>query len=457
MNEAITNRFENINNDSADLREPDVKPGEVCKEGAARATADEKAALESGFAVAPPIYAIGSRVNELGVGGFQASRQEWEDLPTAEEACEDLAERVRAEDRQDHLRDATGLTMLDDGRLKVNGNGTYPLTHRGVDGLAFFTTPGGGSYLKNCEPELRAYNFNQWFPRAVRVDKRATNRLLREWAENNRQGPRPGDVIVPKELTLRTRFNPAIGQREIFSVVGPRYGVFDIDQVAREVAAGVPDDARCDITYDGYKARINVLFHSDIAPEKAVAGEIFKAGLLISTADDGTGSIKISAQVWRNLCLNLIIIDFKRLLVGTRRHMGQSGDIARDVKEHMEVAMKKIGYFADKWSEANVENVLDRYDLTDMEALFKGLVKNRVVHVPGIRPDDMVERLVKSWEVEPGYTKSSVLNAITRAAHTETWRTWGTAEDLERKAGELLFAKQWKVQLKEDNPFEGLM
>ncbi len=445
---------------------PVVRGVTVDAEGAARATADEKAAREAGFAVRPPLYTIGTMVVDLGVENFRASRQEFESKPTAREACASLAQRVVAEDRKDHVVAARDLTMLPDGRLQgpLNGQPVYPLSQRALEGLCTFTTPGGGGYLAECPPELRATNMNHWLPRALRLDKRATDRAVAEWLKAKEvaerygttfNAPEPKPILVPREVTVRTR--KAGDSREIFAVTGPRYGAYDIDKIAAQVAAGVPDDARCDIIYDGHRARINVLFHSNIQPENAVAGEIFRAGLLITTDDSGAGSIKISAEVERNLCLNLIIIDFKQLLVGSRRHIGTTGNIAQDVKNHIEAAMNKIGYFVQKWSEANAENVLERYGLEDMEQVFEGLVRNKVVHVPGYRPEEQVKRLLAAWNKEPMRTKAGVLNAITRAAHEQTWRTWATAEELERKAGELLFAKEWKVELPREESIADLM
>jgi hypothetical protein len=82
----------------------------------------------------------------------------------------------------------------------------------------------------------------------------------------------------------------------------------------------------------------------------------------------------------------------------------------------------------------------------DVGTIFKALVMSRAVYVPGIAADDMVERLQRAWDVEPGYSKTAIVNAVTRAAHTEEWRSWTTSEDLERAAGELLYARVWNVQ-----------
>lgn len=409
-----------------------ASPG-ISSEGKARAQADEKAAESAGFSLAPPVYEIGSLVNSWGVDNFRASRSEYEAMPTTTEACERLIDLVQAEDRRDFVVEASALRMLPTGEL-TRGEGKLPVTKRALSGLAGFVTPGGGSYLAQCPTDLRAHNVNHWLERAYQVDARATKRT-------------GATVEKPREITLRTRVNHATGQRENFATVGPRYAAYDIDKIAAQVmgADAIPADARADIVYDGYKSRIDVLFHSDIQPEKCVAGEIFKAGILVKTADDGTGAIQIGAQVWRNLCLNLMIIDHDVLETTRRRHVGRG--IAESVEDGIIAAMAKIQHFADAWSAATIENVLEKYGCADVEAVFRGLVFNKVVHVPGVQPAEMHARLMNAWQAEPGYTKTDIVNAVTRAAHAESWRRWEDVEDMERTGGELLFARDWSVEI----------
>jgi Domain of unknown function (DUF932) len=164
----------------------------------------------------------------------------------------------------------------------------------------------------------------------------------------------------------------------------------------------------------------------------------------IATADDGTGAIRIAAQVWRNLCRNLIIIDRSEQTMAVR-HVGPN--LGNIVSSGIERALKKVSHFADRWSEATVENVLERYGVDDVATIFRALVATRAVHVAGFGPDEMVDRLQRAWDVEPGYSKTAIVNAVTRAAHTEEWRSWTTTEDLERTAGELLYARVWNVGL----------
>jgi hypothetical protein len=440
---------------------PEAKAGGsrgVSAEGKARAQEDELAASEAGFSLAPPVYEIGSLVNSWGVSNFKASRVEHDAKP-GREALEKLSDIVKAEDRKDHLTRVPDITMLDDGRIRRRvgtdgkGQATYgkalPITERALSGVGTHITPGGAGYLKACPSDLRAHNVNHWTREGYREDARATEKAMEEWDLGGRKGPQPAPVMVPKEVTLRTRINATAKEREVFAVVGPRYGKHDIDDIAAQImeSKAIPADAKFDVVYDGYRARIDVLFHTDIQPEKAVAGEIFKAGLLIKTADDGSGSIQISAQVWRNLCLNLIIIDHAKDLVTRRKHFGSG--IEADVEAGIATAMGKVKHFADKWSEATMEKVLEKYGVHDVEAVFRGLVFNKVVHVSGVKPEDMFERLMRAYQAEPGYGKDAIVNAVTRAAHTEEWSRWTDVEDMERTGGALLFQPVWNIKIPE--------
>lgn len=422
----------------------------VSEEGAARAKADEVAALEAGFSIAPPVYEIGSMVNQTGVDNFRASREEFDKMPTAVEACTRLADQIRDEQRVDVVCNVTDLRMDDDGCL-TRGGGALPLTRRAMSGLATHITPGGGSYLRDCPVELRAHNVNHWCENGIREDARATTKLMNQWENKRANGyahaPQPAPVMVAKRVTLRTRKNGTSGRRENFAIVGPRYSAHDIDKIAEQVmtSPAIPADARADIVYDGYRARIDVLFHTDIQPEKAVAGEIFKAGIMLKTADDGSGSIQIAAQVWRNLCLNLIIIDHAKDMVMRRSHRGNG--IADAVELGIADAMKKVAHFADKWSEATLENVVEKYGAENIEDVFRGLVFNKVVHVANTSPKEMHERLMTAWYKEPGYDKTAIVNAVTRSAHEETWGKWTDVEDLETVGGQLLYQPLWNVEI----------
>lgn len=413
--------------------------------GAARAKADEVLAKSLGFSPKPPVYEIGTVVNSLGVDNFRRSRTDWEALPSIPELVRGFSKRIEAEKRDDKLVKAPTINVEDDGRITLCDDVTrmgpiaeYLMSERALDGLATHVTPGGSSYLKQCPPALRASNLNHWLDQSKQLDARASKRQAIP-------------VMRDKELTLRTRTRKSLDgshapTREVFAVVGPKYAAFDVDRVAREAAAGIGGDARGTITYDGYRMTLDAMFHSNVRAENAVAGEFFKGVIRVKAADDGTGSINVSLGLWRNLCRNLIIVDFDKVLVGSRRHVGHKS-IQEDVAELMIQASSRIDLMVGKWSESSTENVLERYDLQDVDQVFQGLVLNGCVAVTGVKPADMVKRLHESWEREPGYSKTSILNAITRASHEHEWSSWADSEDLESQAGTLLYQNVWNLDI----------
>lgn len=399
----------------------------------ARAVADEAASRQAGLSPTPPVYAIGMSVNEIGVRNFKNSREDVMSMPDLQALEGTFCKLIAGEDRQDLLVPATSLAALPTGQI-IDATHTWELGERGLAGLAARVTPGGAKYLAECPADLRAQNLNHWFQQATSVDTKATEEAGCE-------------VRKAQEVTLRTRRAAGGGEgREIYAVTGPRYASFDCDRVMREAAAAIGHDARGKVMYNGARMTLDAMFHSNIKPEHAVAGEMFKGMIRVRAADDGSGSVNVSLGLYRNLCRNLIIVAFDKVLVGSRKHIG-AATIQSDIAELLAVANERIGLVVGKWSEANVEDVLARYNLQDVDQVFKGLVLNGAVRATGVKPADMIQRLHSAWEREPGYTKAAILNAITRSAHEQEWKSWADAEELEETAGELLYQKVWNLDV----------
>jgi hypothetical protein len=149
--------------------------------------------------------------------------------------------------------------------------------------------------------------------------------------------------------------------------------------------------------------------------------------------------------MWRNLCLNLYIIDNAKELVTSRRHFGAG--ISEAVEKGIMAAQDKISYFMNKWGAATLENVVERYDAESADTVLRALAFNKVVHIPGVKKEEMYKRLRRAWEKEPGNNRTAFVNAVTRSAHEETWQRWTDSQDLERLGGKLLYAKVWNVEI----------
>jgi hypothetical protein len=373
-----------------------------------RAAADQETAEAAGFALKAPIYTLGTPVNQIGVRNYRASRQSFERLPRLADVCRDAAATIKAEERSDVKVKLADVALSRDGRLVAGASRLQVTPHAFRQLLARKDAPiGATTYLASCPPELRALNFNHW------------------------QGERPGS-----EVLLRTRMQN--GERQAFSAMGSRYKAFDVDQLAGVLAAAQSvAGAKGEFLYDGQRAQLKAIYHSDIKAEGAVAGELFKACVVIDTSDDGSQGIRVRAAVVRNLCRNLIILDQSEQVEYTAHTRDDMRTVCTDMVKR---AFGKIDAFAKQWTEATRDKVLDQVpDTYDVRHIFKQLWDQALIGVTGIDEDQQLDRFVSAWKKEPGYTRADVINAVTRAAHEESWSNPWDSTDLEEQAGQLLY------------------
>jgi hypothetical protein len=261
----------------------------------------------------------------------------------------------------------------------------------------------------------------------------------------------------PRRIALRTREGGA-GGRVVFAAVSPRYTPFDADQMASAIAEAtrlIDPLPRGTVTYDGRGARFEILFHSTVQPEGFVAGEFFRAGVVIRSDDTGAGGIRGSAVVWQNLCLNLIVVQEDEQLVFSLMHVGSFEELVARFTRGFHTAMGRLDHFTRQWGFAQRENVLDRARVLDayvpvsvseaLPGLFNGLIERELVTVRGNR-EEAVRRLVTAWEADHSSAKAfhdvsraSIVNALTRVAHEDADAADPFFSDtLEIQAGALL-------------------
>lgn len=397
--------------------------GDVSASGAARAKSDETLALVSGFVPKPPVYEIGTLVNSVGVENARRMQAEHDDKPFAREVARDLMSTIRAEERRDLKKEFLGtLRMSSQGRLVLPSPGPDGTPGEGaaylLDKRAFSSLMGkmpcssGTAYLQDCPTRLRAINFNHW-AQEVHTAK-------------------DGDT---SEIVLRTRLLE--GRRTIFAAVSPSYTAFDADKITEALTLAFPEDARGSAAYDGQRMRVEGLWRTDVAPEEFVAGEIFKAGILVSADDTGAGSIRVKSIIWRNLCRNLIILD-KAIGVDIRlRHMGSVEGLAREFQNAFGKALRSVQGFRKAWGyakdvdreEALVAKVraamgdevrgMTSQDL--LPGLFNGIIEAELVPVRGRRKEVIPQLLEMHRQDEAaqeyGVSRASIINAFTRYAH----------------------------------------
>ena len=410
-----------------------IRPGvDVDPEAVERLTEQEAAARAAGFSPAPPMYALGTRVLPIGADNFRRSRMEFDSLPRADVALAGLIDRVAREQRGDTIVHIPQLHMRDDGTI-TRGNGPMTLNDHGWKQLLARTTcsePGAAAtYLAAIPPQRRAAEFNAWV------------------------------AETPEDRTAVLRHRNSFGadgmasSREVFAAVSERYNRdYDADRLADVYRDLIPGDARAEVVYDGQRLNIRVLWHSNIQPETAAAGEIFKAGAGLQARDDGSGAFHPSADIFRNLCLNLLIIDHARIDMGKRRHTGESNTIGMFLHSAITAAVDKVRWFANAWDSGRSQNLMSESVVRDLpgnppvsdvvQGVFRGLLKGGGLALPGYRRDAATDLLFKSWQQEPEMTRVGVVNAITRTAHTADLGGPWASEDVQRQGSRLLGSKR---------------
>lgn len=432
----------------------------ITTENLERLTLQERLASANGFSLKAPIYALGTPVNDTGRENFRKSRQTFENLPLAGTVFAPFLNRVAAEVRKDVTVRVNDLQMTDDGRIIRRSDGTRALfldgalSLRGLLDRTDCDEPGAAAtYLATIPADRRAKEVNEWL---TRTDDK-TKAVLR-----TRLALAPPDVpavpLAPNDGTTALTLAPAPYGREVFAVVSERYGTgMEVDVLARAILAGIdrglfPGDARGEVLYDGRRATIRAIWHSDIDPTAACAGEVFKAGMSISSADDRSAGIDVDGVLWRNLCLNLIIIDENHQSFGSRRHTGDTRDLTAWLFDAMRAASRSVAGFAALWDTARSMR-LDAPAVTrDIPAesaprqitagVFRGLLKTDRLTLPGFRGEAGVIELLRAYDREPEFSKVGIVNAITRTAHEAPMRSAFAGDTIEVQAGELLSSKR---------------
>lgn len=411
-----------------------IRPGQDVDPAAVeRLKAQEAAARASGFALKPPVFALGTRVLEVGAENFRRSRLDFDALPRAEDALGGLVARVVAERRRDVEVKVRELRMLDDGRIHREGHAVAltlaPWAFRQLLDRSGFAEPGAAAtYLAEVPVNRRVAEVNA---------------ILCEASEDATAVVRHRDEIGAAGPT---------GIREAFAVVSPRYVAHDVDTIGAQVDAELrrlaPGDARGEVTYDGHDAAIVLRWHSDIQPETCAAGEVFRACAGFRTADDGTSSIQPFAGLDRNLCLNLIILDENRQNLGRRRHTG--GGIGEFMADALASAVDRVRWFAESWDKARRTPLLallrDVPDGTTGEELVRGAVRGLLASgaltLPGYRREAGIDEILTAWRREPEHTVVGLVNAITRAAHESTFRGVWAADEVQAAGARILGFKR---------------
>lgn len=434
---------------------------EVDPAGRVRSQRDVDALRAAGFAPREPLFERGTMVIGLGVDNARKARAEYDRLPLVRSACDSMIRRITGEGRRMVEVDANAIGMQPDGKLLLAG---YPIdvTENGFAGMVERLGYGGAAYLTKCTAELRAVNVEA--QRALIASGEAS---LAEVYAATSSGDRPSKAPVPRRLAARVRDRAPSekhpGGAEVFAMVSTGYPTFDSDLIAEAFAQAMPTDARGTVRYDSATtgARFEALFHSTVAPEHYVAGEVFRTGIRVRANDSGDGSIVVRAVAWQNLCLNMLIIDKAGREIARIRHTGNVEDLRKAFVAALEKARRALAPFLRQWGYACSEDVkgkllaagvdLPENDAEVMRGIFAGLILGRKVRFPRLMGQGrtaIIDKLVETWTADTsgataaygGVTRAAVVNAFTKTAQgwMDAADPWAT-DSIELDASRLLW------------------
>lgn len=441
-------------------------PGSIDARGLARSQAAFAAAAAAGFAPEQTVYTRGRRVVQMGIDNAKSFRAEYESKPFIEDSMNALIEEVRGEQRADMVVSRTGLRMDSTGRVVVDAETRIEIEARAFSSLtARLGIPHASQYLAACWPDLRARNVNQWQTRAAAAETEAAGLAATA-----------GKPFTPETINLRTRVAPAemrvtggvpvqVPARRVgFAVVsGEAYTEFDIDKLARAVKLAMPSEARAEVHYDGFRAKITALFHSTVNPKDYVAGEFFRAGIVVRTDDTGRGGVAGFGVLEQNLCLNLYILSRKAVPLFRASHIGDPVKLAAKIRDGLKKGEEQLAFFLDAWGYARKDDIAKQamargelYEGMTMTAVFaalaNGAIERELVPVRGKR-EVVVGELINAWEQDRSVdgpragtvTRAGLTNAFTRWAHESENSNEFFATEVEQSASALLWPSDTRV------------
>lgn len=378
----------------------------------ARLERDAALAAAQGFSLPQTIYAVGTKLIDVGKNNARLQRAAFDKLPTLEDAAHDVLTRIADERRTDKVVQLSTL-KLDPvtGRLqRSNGDSSKP---------GLLLTPTGWSQLVSWASNAPCYAAP--YLAAIPPARRAA-----EWAAIVAQSADRPVVLRLRRPEPKT----APDTWELFSAVSERYNTTagHAEVLSRLVDQFKGTGARAEIAYHGPgRMTVNVQGHTDVHPDDIRVGEVFKSGVRVSAADDRTGGIPVQCSLTRVRCVNLTVAD---ALTAIWRGRHSASDLSEMLTDAIRRAGDRVGPFLAQWSKACQTELPRGIDAIEVlraiagdlpETRAAGVKVQPLVHVPSVEPIQLGEILVDAYRAEPSNTVAGISNALSRAPQVGAW------------------------------------
>jgi hypothetical protein len=399
-----------------------------------RLTDQRKLVVEKhGIVMREPVFTLGTRVRQdPGTQDRIARvRQGFDDLPLVGDAMDSLISEIEREQRRDVLS-RLGELSLDPETGRVH--------HARGKGTGLMLSANAYSQLMQLteSPDSAArYHLSERTPLGVRAAE--FNRIMTENAS--------------KEVYVRLRKPVGSDEYAAFAFVSQRYDrETSIDTVAKQLKDRRDlRDARAEVEYSAGSTTIRLHAASDVAGSDYRAGEVFRAVAAFRIADDKSAGGNFWREVHRNLCLNLIIVDVAKSANIRGRHVGRS--MTDWLNTALDSASGFLPDFLEMWDAARATEIENPREALKVLTLGNGLeidlpreLKKPVIKAPKTSPLDAFDIMRNAWEKEPDPTLAGLSNAVTRAAHENTWGNYQVTDFLQQIGSDLLVWNDRQVE-----------
>lgn len=240
-------------------------------------------------------------------------------------------------------------------------------------------------------------------------------------------------------------------------LLSSRYRILDMHDMLDAVLPIVLDKGMEVVSSEVTDRRLYLKCLSPKLQTEVKKGDVVQHGLVISTSDVGAGSVRVEPLIWRLVCLNGMISStaFRKYHVGRNQAEEEVRELFTDKTREMAdnafwSGVKDVVLASLK--RENFEQEVDRLRIAANEPI-KNVDPLRVVEltmkatgVTGEAKKNSIVAALATGNEGAGYTQWGLINAFTRAAHSDDF-SYEESIELERAAGGILTLpkSQWNV------------
>lgn len=355
--------------------------------------------------------------------------EKWESLESPVEAAEKAIQRIKSEERKEHVVDLKDLLFWDDGMF----TSPFPpalFTKNGFKKLVNILSCGGASYLLKADPDVRAFALNR------ELEKRKDLKI---------------------KIHTRKSVNNDVGVgREIFSVTGENFPSGGTSLSLLEMLAeNAPKDSKVIWNYNPNTATVSYETLIKMWDTNSyTVGDPHQGGVQWLLRDAGFGSVLPSFKVYRHACANMMMLTGKSFSLGRVVHRGSMDQILGSLNSTFNTCQTFMSDFHRMWGIALRPNArlgdlsadpkllyFSDPDYTKPNASYPTYMygtlisKYKDLAPTSLKNVDFLQMYTNAYLRDPQQNWQGILNGITHASKLVPLHI---ADDIQRTAGDIL-------------------